>query len=346
MSAVNKYIKDLVDLALQDRVMTYTERLIIVNAAAKRNIKADQVNKYIDKAVAKRMKDSLTKEEMQHCPSCGAQVPLIANDCLFCGRSLVGPERKVIKVDGEAAKRIQAENQKTFEVVSDNRRSIKQCPDCGAPFPLISHICTHCGHILHELQGSDLNANFLVDSIEKQRTKLEKIQVPTILNLLVDWIEVACFLLGCLLIWIGEHCDNSKVCWGFGIVFLIWGIVGGHDLYGGGTVNKADDAFYDAINNYKMYMRQISTLYGDNPEAMEALGLYSEEIEDFKKKRNHNRRWLFVIGFALFLCGAIPLGSELVDFYQWSRKPIVIDSNDNQGGGVDSSSAIELPQYP
>lgn len=346
MSAVSKYIKDLVDLALQDRVMTYTERLIIVNAAAKRNIKADQVNKYIDKAVAKRMKDSLTKEEMQHCPSCGAQVPLIANDCLFCGQSLIGPERKVIKVDDAAAKRIQAENQKTFEVVSDNRRSIKQCPDCGAPFPLISHICTHCGHILHELQGSDLNANFLVDSIEKQRTKLEKIQVPTILNLLSDWIEVVIFLLGYLLIWIGEHGGNTTVCWGFGIAFFIGGIVGGGQLNHGGTVNEADDAFYDAINNYRMYMRQVSTLYGDNPEAMEALGLYAEEIEDLKKKRNHNRKWLFVIGFSLFLCGAIPFCADLVDYYQRHYKTTVIDSNYKQGGGVDSSSVIELNQCP
>ena len=344
--AVSKYIKDLVDLALQDRVMTYTERLIIVNVAAKRNIKADQVNKYIDKAVAKRMKDSLTKEEMQHCPSCGAQVPLLMNDCLFCGRSLVDPGRRVIKVDGEAATRIQSENKRNIKLVSDKRRSIKQCPDCGAPFPLISHICTYCGHVLHELQGTDLNANYLVNSIESQLAKLEKIQVPTILNLLSDWIEVALFLFGYLLIWLGDHGGNTIICWGLGIPCVIGGIVGGGKRVGGGTVNEADDAYYDAVNDYRMYMRQISTLYGDNREAMVTLCRYADKIDELKKKRNRNRNWLFAIGFALFLCGAIPFGAELVDYYQHTHKTTVIDSKANQGGGVDSSSAIEQPQRP
>ena len=309
--AVSKYIKDLVALALQDRVMTFTERQTIIKAAVAENVPKKEIKKYIDAEVAKRMKDSLSKEELQHCPSCGAQVPLFANDCLFCGHTFSDAKRMVVSVTGKAADVIREENAKN----SGSQREIKQCPDCGAPFPLISHICTHCGHILHEMQDSAFNADNLIAAIESQRTKLKNIKVPTVGNLLWDWRTVVMFFVGWILICIGEYFGNEKFCLGIGSVLLMCGILGGSDRYRGGTVDVADNAFYDAISNYRMYMRQISTLYGDNPEAVNALGRFAVDMENFKKKRNRNRTWLFVIGFSLFLCGAVPFTISIVGHY-------------------------------
>ncbi len=77
--AVSKKIVDLTRLALQDRVLTYTERQTIV--------------------------------KLRNCPSCGGQIPLISDQCLYCGTFLNQQPENVYSMDvvGEEAElRVQA----------------------------------------------------------------------------------------------------------------------------------------------------------------------------------------------------------------------------------------------
>ena len=71
--AITSQIKELVTLALSDRVLTYVERKTIVNAAIKEGISETEINQYLDDALNQRLK-FYTKEELRSCPHCGAQV--------------------------------------------------------------------------------------------------------------------------------------------------------------------------------------------------------------------------------------------------------------------------------
>jgi len=79
--AVSKKIVDLTRLALQDRVLTYTERQTIVKVALDEGISEQEINAFLDNMLAQRLK-SFTKEELRNCPSCGGQIPLISDQCL------------------------------------------------------------------------------------------------------------------------------------------------------------------------------------------------------------------------------------------------------------------------
>ena len=73
--AISKHIIDLVALALQDRILTYKERQTIIKEAKNTGVNVKETVAYIDEALRKRLK-SFSKEELIHCPSCGALVPL------------------------------------------------------------------------------------------------------------------------------------------------------------------------------------------------------------------------------------------------------------------------------
>ena len=88
----------------------------------------------------------IPKEQLKHCPYCGAQIPLVSNECLFCGKSLTNIT-------------------KSADEVTPNDDEIKNCPDCGAPFPLLSNICTSCGHVLHQQRSSEINITNLLAGI-------------------------------------------------------------------------------------------------------------------------------------------------------------------------------------
>ena len=299
--AVAKYIKDLVNLALEDRVLTYRERQTIVATALKYGVSEKDINIYLDKALRRRLKE-YDKEQIQHCPSCGAQVPLFAEDCLFCGKPLTSGKRKVIPlpVVGEAADIIREENRKT-EI---KEREIKQCPDCGAPFPLISHICNYCGHILHEQTGYALNAQNLIINIQAQRSKLQGIEKPTVGEVLIYRLDAVLLALSVMLYLIAPYFgkDEPIVFTFAGFALIMFMVTGLRDKKS--AVAQADDAFYEAVNNYRMDIHQVATFYGDNSEAKEVLGQYAAEIDTFKKSRLKNRNFL---AGAIGLIIAIPL---------------------------------------
>ncbi|MBQ2097476.1 MAG: hypothetical protein II480_04810, partial [Bacteroidales bacterium] len=81
---VSKHIAGLTALALQDRILTYKERQVIVKEAVKEGTSLQEINSYLDDALTERLK-SFSKEELKHCPYCGAQIPLLSDVCLFCG---------------------------------------------------------------------------------------------------------------------------------------------------------------------------------------------------------------------------------------------------------------------
>jgi len=80
-------IANLTKLALSDRVLTYTERKTIVATAVKEGVSKKEINQYIDNELNQRLK-FYTKEELRSCPFCGAQIPLISDDCMYCGVTL------------------------------------------------------------------------------------------------------------------------------------------------------------------------------------------------------------------------------------------------------------------
>ena len=110
--AIPKKIIDLTTLALQDRVLTYKERKTIVAEALKMGVRQEEIDAYLTNALNIRLQ-SYTKEELGSCPGCGHGVPLIADQCPYCGTMLQRDGNHVIvppthpnsfNISGKAAK--------------------------------------------------------------------------------------------------------------------------------------------------------------------------------------------------------------------------------------------------
>ena len=289
--AISKHILDLVTLALQDRVLTYKERQAILQEAKNTGSNVKDTEEYIDKALRKRLK-SFSKEELIHCPSCGALVPLISDDCLFCGTHLYkGDTNKVINVSGWAADIIRKENRKT-EIKQQN---ITQC-QCGAPFPLVSNICSYCGRVLHKRLDSDQNIKNLIANINQSIDKLKQTLRPSfgliiecrshvIIFYLVAALYVVFGLFGYELMWAISCFIIPPV-----FLFMIFGIYQGAKENIISPVEKADMEYYDALHSYEKYQRQVATIYGENPEAKTLLATYAKEINGYKQARVKSRK--------------------------------------------------------
>ncbi|MBQ5576157.1 MAG: zinc ribbon domain-containing protein, partial [Bacteroidales bacterium] len=91
--AISKHIIDLTTLALKDRVLTFVERKVIIDAAMKEGVSADEINFYLDNALNERLR-SYSKEDLKRCPNCGAQIPLVSDECPYCGQSLETADNK------------------------------------------------------------------------------------------------------------------------------------------------------------------------------------------------------------------------------------------------------------
>ena len=189
-------IIQLTALALKDKVLTLVEKETIINAALKSGGSQAEITAWLDNALKESLK-RYSKEDLKNCPFCGAQIPLVSEDCLFCGNNLQNTDNKtVINISGDEADIIARENQNTATSI----RNIKNCPDCGAPFPLISNICTHCGHVLHEQTDSQLNIKNLITNIENSISALKAAPKPTVLDVLKYRKAVVCFLISATLL--------------------------------------------------------------------------------------------------------------------------------------------------
>ena len=311
--AIPKKIIDITSLALQDRILTHKERQTIVAEALKMGVDEVEISRFIDTAFSKRLQ-SYTKEELKRCPSCGAQIPLISDECFYCGCSLeVGDQkRQVIQVAGSAADIIRAENQQT----ADEQQNIQQCPDCGAPFPLVSHICTHCGHVLHAQVGSELNIKQLLSNINASIDALRNAPKPGFFRILWFNIEVVLFFMGLILV-LGRSgndlCsprDFYQTC-GFSLFVICaltvmfgnrdWSVTDGTKAspWKKSPVEAADKAYYDALNQYKMHTSQANTLYGKSDEARTVLDSFAAQIRKERNKRTINRILIAIIYIAM-----------------------------------------------
>ena len=293
-------IIQLTALALKDKVLTLVEKETIINAALKSGVSKAEITAYLDNALKESLK-RYSKEDLKHCPFCGAQIPLVSDDCLFCGNSLQTSDNKtVIKISGEEADIIARENLNT----ATSQRNIKNCPDCGAPFPLISNICTHCGHVLHEQTDSQLNIKNLIANIENSISALKVAPKPTVLDVLKYRKAVVCFLLSATLLattmsFLGMDTIAGilgSMSTGMMILAFVFLFTRPNE---NSPVKKADDEFYNAIHTQEMYSRQIATLYGGNDEAKQVLKTFSAEITNLKQSRNKNRNILTFSGLAI-----------------------------------------------
>ncbi|MBQ2097417.1 MAG: hypothetical protein II480_04505 [Bacteroidales bacterium] len=134
---ISKHIADLTHLALRDRVLTFKERQVIVEAALKEGTNIQEINAFLDDAYRERLK-TYSKEQLKRCPHCGAQIPLVSDVCLFCCEQLDSSEPQPRQtttpppyVTGDAAQQINAENART--AVEQHLHRI-----CGAAYQLHS----------------------------------------------------------------------------------------------------------------------------------------------------------------------------------------------------------------
>ena len=339
-------IKQLTALALKDRVMTPVERQTIIDEALKKGVFADVINKYLDDALDERLK-SYTKEELGDCPGCGHGVPVFADQCPYCGRTLEHQERGIISnrpltISGNAAKIISQENIKTEQ----QRVNITNCPKCGAKYPLISHVCTHCGYVLHEQAESERSAKTLLEAIKGSIAKLKKCPTPTFWQILWHNVNVLYFVLTLASFWVSYIVDyeNLRSQWAFlGIIFL------GLAIYM--TVQKskekspitaADKIFYDALGRHESYLRQAKTLYGDDKDAIDLLNDFQSIINATQARRAETQKTRY-ISFVCFL--VLPL---LAVFWYYSVAQVRFHRNYDEYPQLIEAAGIskKLKPYP
>ena len=341
--AISKKTYDLITLALYDRVLTYKERQTIVDSATKEGTPLQEINAVIDNMLTERLK-SYTKEELRSCPSCGHGVPLISDNCPYCGTLLEHQESAVFMpsphdLSGKEAAIIRGEN---IRVAEEQKRN---CPKCGAAYPLVSNICEYCGYVLHEQRDTVFNIKKLIDDIKWRINDIKKTLRPSFLMVLKYRASLLCFYLlaaSCALA--ALYNNDTMVC--ISMAFLPLAVILLAATNRGETyeepddatpkilyflfnykttktpIDKADDQYYKLLYALEQYQRQIDTIYGKDAEAKQLLADYAKEIDAYKKVRNRNRN-LLTLMFVMLL--ALPVAA----IYYWSPRTIAESYHDN-----------------
>ena len=300
-------INHLTALALSDRVLTDLERQTIVNKAIKCGISSEEINQYLDDQLNLRLK-SYTKVELRDCPFCGAQIPLISDDCMYCGQSLEhikGETNAEFNISGYEADIIRSENQR----VEQERHGIKNCPDCGAPFPLISNICSSCGHVLHEHDENALNIKNLLGNMQRSIDRVNLASKPKAIQIIGYWFYYILLLFSVFGFIVGIIAENEA-----GKLISLIGFVFGVALMATNAVLSdtkspvliADGEYYKARHSYEMFARGVDTLYGDNKEAQDMLSKFSYTLKQLKQQRYKNRirvdSFILITAIAILCC--------------------------------------------
>ncbi|MBR4266944.1 MAG: zinc ribbon domain-containing protein [Bacteroidales bacterium] len=334
--AISYKIQQLVHLALSDRILTYTERKTIVDAAINEGIPEQEINQYIDNALTQRLK-FYTKEELKSCPFCGAQIPLLSETCLFCGNELEKPsDISAVDISGEEAEIIRGENTR----VASQNLNIKTCPDCGAPYPLISNICTNCGHVLHEQRDAELNIKNLRSNIEKSINDLKNAPKPTWKNAVMfycpPFIILFTILISYYILQIEIKILRSlllTITWLF--IFKVLPNIASlfiniekMALPRHAPLQEYDFIYSKSISEYEKYIRLTTTLYSNNPESLQLLDTYNQEIVKYKKKQKRNRI-KYYLQFALIVIITTIIGFEFIRYQNQDK--------------IEYYSSIEIP---
>ncbi len=313
--AVSKRILDLIALALQDRVLTFKERQTIVQTATNEGVAEAEINAVLDNMLAQRLKN-YAKEELKRCPACGAQIPLISEECLFCGERL--EKREVahnVDVSGADADIIRSENKRTEE----EEVNIKNCPDCGAPFPLMSNICTHCGHVLHARVDSEFNVKNLITSISTTTQKLIDAPPTSFGPILIKYVAIIAIMMTYIGLGLyGEAVDHSNTylgalggfLWVIALLLSPFVIVLIKSIFTDNP-DKDDTAYLSALLDYQKYTRLVEAFYGDDAEAREYLKKLDDEMRKIKK--SHRRGVLVFLGIVI-VAVLLPFVPQLLDW--------------------------------
>lgn len=302
--AVSKHILDLINLALQDRVLTFKERQTIIEAAEHEGTAAAEINAVMDNMLEQRLK-SYTKEELGSCPGCGHGVPLFADECPYCGTPLKHIENKTvtpppfISATDEAAAAIRSENLR----VEEEKQTITECPKCHAPFPLFSNVCPYCQYIVHTRPDSKVNATTMITKMKASIETLRNAPLPTFgqvlwhrLGLMLFYIAASLLILGLL----GASFSSAIytllaiALFPISLLMLFFALVGKKKS----PVQIADEMYYNGLHDYEMYSRQTDTLYGNSDEAKTLLYSYASEIKRHKANRTSNRNKITVFFLA------------------------------------------------
>ena len=309
-------IKQLTNMALSDRVLTDLERKTIVKNALQGGIKPNEINEYLFNALNERLK-TYTKVDLRDCPYCGAQIPLVSDECLYCGKPLEhieGGTNIAFNISGKEADIIRSENLR----IEEERHGIKECPDCGAPFPLISNICPSCGHVLHERYENKLNIKNLLNNIMRSINRINDAPKPKVYQIIGYWLFYILLLIS-IFTFVAAIAFNSEAGKALALTEIIASlIVMFMDPKGTRSPAQiADGEYYKARYAYEMYARQVETLYGDDPEARPLLKKFEAAIKRLKRERYKNRiRVTNIIGvIALTILGIITY-SYVQDFDQ------------------------------
>ena len=204
--------------------------------------------------------------------------------------------------------------------IAEEHRNLRQCPDCGAPFPLVSNICPYCGHVLHEQRGEEFNIKNLLDNINASINTLKNAPKPTFHQVITHWVElvfiyiVAAITILCvhynymfsLFSTSYESKSNGQMLIVVVVVaagaFLLYLLKSAKNYSADiSPLQQADNVYYSALHANEKYQRQLATIYGDNSEAKSLLKNLAAEIKAVQKVRNFNRLklTLFLIGFTL-----------------------------------------------
>ena len=282
-------IKGLTMLALSDRVLTDLERKTIVKTAIQGGIKPNEINEYLFNALNQRLK-SYTKVDLRDCPYCGAQIPLVSDECLYCGKPLEhieGTNTEPFKISGAEAKIIVGENLR----IEEERHNLKECPDCGTPFPLISNICPSCGHVLHERYENKLNIKNLLNNIMRSINRVNDAPKPKVYQIIGYWLFYILLLISIFtfVTAIAFQSEAGKMLAMAEIIASLFVMcMNAKDTRAPAQI--ADGEYYKAQYAYEMYARQVETLYGDDPEARPLLKKFEAAIKRLKHERDSNRK--------------------------------------------------------
>ena len=301
--SISKKIKDLTMLALKDRILTVVEKQTIVNAALKEGTSESEIIQYINKTLETHLK-SYSKEDLTHCPHCGALIPLISDDCLFCGCSLSKGKHDAVPpplISGVEADIIKSENKNT----ADEKRNIKVCPNCGANFPLISNICGYCGHILHEQLDFDTNIKRLIGSIENSIKELKYAPNPSFFDVLKFRSQILLLFAAAILLILSISYSSMTLFMWSGVLMIVAFILLFVSKREYSPVTIADNAYYNALYAHEMFTRTVDSLYGENTEARQLLDKYAGEISVIKQNRNNNRKKIAIILILIIVVGFI-----------------------------------------
>ncbi|MCQ2250786.1 MAG: hypothetical protein MJZ66_06720 [Bacteroidales bacterium] len=301
-------IQQLVALAMKDAVLTYRERLTIVQEAIKDGIPEQEINQHLDGVIAGALQNA-AKENLKRCPKCGGQIPLISNQCLYCGHEFGNDNINVDASESqEAARIIEQENANTAQ----QQASITHCPDCGSLLPLLGNICTHCGHVVHEQRDSELNIRNLINDINKSIVELNAYKVKKE-DVSADMKPVFVFgglvILMIVLAYIHENLFQYAISASifYALIYLrkIW-------TAKDKSVDAADRKFFHHLFQYEKYSSHVETLYGNHPEGRKALADFQKAMEESQARRqkviNANRKRNITI-LAIFMAIIVALGA-------------------------------------